>query len=131
MGRRPSAFDSTLFSTQPTTTRPITRSLRPAITLAVSLILAALISSYAFAESGAETYKVHCSACHGAHGAGDTLLGKNLNLRDLRSDAVQKESDAELAAVISKGKDKMPAYGRKLSGPQIADVVKYIRMLKK
>jgi cytochrome c6 len=105
--------------------------MRPAGALAVAVILAALISSYAFAESGAETYKMHCSACHGARGAGDTLLGKNLNLRDLRSETVQKQSDTELAAIISKGKDRMPAYGRKLSREQIADVVKYIRMLKR
>jgi mono/diheme cytochrome c family protein len=44
---------------------------------------------------------------------------------------VQKQSDDELATIISKGKSKMPSFDRKLSKDQIADVVKYIRSLKK
>jgi mono/diheme cytochrome c family protein len=101
-----------------------------AVSLAV-VLLALLLTTYALAEGGAVTYKEHCSACHGAHGAGDTMIGKNLQLRPLGSDEVQNKSDDELAISISKGKDKMPAFNRKLSKDQIADVVKYIRSLKK
>jgi len=90
-----------------------------------------LLSTYTLADSGADAYKTKCSACHGANGAGDTMLGKNLKLRSLASAEVQKQSDDELAVIISKGKDKMPPYDRKLSKDQIADVVKYIRSLKK
>src|ERR1039458_3581827 len=98
--------------------------------LAVSL-LALLFSTYTFADSGAVTYKDHCSACHGSNGAGDTMLGKNLKLRSLASAEVQKQSDDELTAITSRGKGKMPAYDRTLSKDQIGDVVKYIRSLKK
>jgi cytochrome c6 len=101
------------------------------VSLTLILLLAFSTSIYALAQSGADTYKLHCAACHGARGAGDTIFGKNLNLRDLRSDEVQKQSDGELAAVISKGKNRMPPFGRKLSAQQIVDVVKYIRSLKK
>jgi cytochrome c6 len=95
------------------------------------VLLALLFSTYAVADGGAVTYRDHCSACHGANGAGDTMLGKNLKLRSLASVEAQKQSDDELAIIISKGKDRMPAFGRKLTKGQIADVVTYIRSLKK
>jgi cytochrome c6 len=93
-------------------------------------MLALVLSTYALAESGAETYKSKCSACHGAHGAGDTMLGKNLKLRSLASDEVQNRSDQELFAIISKGKNRMPSFERKLSKDQIESLVKYVRSLK-
>ncbi len=96
-----------------------------------AIVLALLVSTYTFADNGADAYKTKCSACHGASGAADTMLGKNLKLRSLASPEVQRQSDDELALIISKGKDKMPPYDRKLSKDQIGDVVKYIRSLKK
>jgi len=95
------------------------------------LALALVFSVYSFAEAGGDTFKAKCAACHGATGAGDTTMGKNLKLRDLGSADVQKMSDDELNTVISKGKAKMPAYDSKLSKEQIGDLVKFIRSLKK
>jgi mono/diheme cytochrome c family protein len=63
--------------------------------------------------------------------SGDTVLGTNLKIRSLGSADVQKQSDDELATIISKGNNRMPSFDRKLSKDQIADVVKYIRSLKK
>ena len=94
-------------------------------------LLALVFSASAFAEIGAETYKARCSACHGANGSGETMLGKNLKVRPLASDDVQNKSDDELAAIVGKGKNRMPPFDRKLSRDQIRDVVKYIRSLKK
>lgn len=96
----------------------------------LSAMLALLFSTYAFAESGADTYKKKCSACHGAKGAGDTLLGKNLKLRPLSSPEVQNKSDAELFTIISKGRNRMPRFDDKLSKDQIRALVEYIRSLK-
>ena len=95
------------------------------------LMFAISLSTVVFADGGADTYKAKCAACHGATGAGDTAMGKNLKLRDLGSADVQKQSDDELAAIITKGKEKMPAYDGKLTRDQIGEVVKYIRTLKK
>jgi mono/diheme cytochrome c family protein len=97
----------------------------------VLIALALLFSTYAFAESGADTYKTKCSACHGVNGAADTMLGRNLKLRPLGSDDVQKQSDDELAIIIRKGRNKMPPFDQKLSRDQIGDLVRYIRSLKK
>ena len=94
------------------------------------IALALLLSTCALADSGADTYKARCSSCHGAHGAGDTMLGKNMKLRALGSAEVQKQPDEELAAIVHRGKNRMPPYDRKLSKEQIAAVVKYIRSLK-
>lgn len=90
-----------------------------------------LFSTYTLADNAADIYKTKCSACHGSNGAGDTMLGKNLKLRSLASGEVQKQSDDELAIIISKGRPRMPPFDRKLSKEQIGDVVKYIRSLKK
>lgn len=97
----------------------------------IALLTVVLIcSAYGLADGGAE-FKVRCAPCHGARGAGDTKIGQNLKVRDLGSADVQKQPDEELAAIITKGKGKMPAYGGKLSKDQISDLLRYIRTLKK
>ncbi|MGI9102484.1 MAG: c-type cytochrome [Terriglobales bacterium] len=98
------------------------------------LVLVAALVLPAFsmaADTGPELFASKCAMCHGKTGAGDTAMGKNLKLRDLSSADVQKASDKELKDTINKGKGKMPAYGSKLSDPQIDDLVKFIRSLKK
>jgi cytochrome c6 len=85
----------------------------------------------AIAEDGAATFKAKCATCHAADGSGNTAVGKKMKVRDLRSAEVQKQSDAQLAGVISKGKRKMPAFGKSLSGDQLNQLVAHIRMLKK
>ena len=97
---------------------------------AVALACSVLLSASTFAEVGAVTYKAHCTPCHGAKGAADTMIAKNLNLRPLASPAVQNQSDEELFNIISKGAYRMPRYDRKLPKEQIHDLVKYIRSLK-
>ncbi len=107
------------------------RRFRNAINSRIVVVLALLLSTCALAESGSDIYKTKCSACHGVSGAGDTMLGKNLKLRPLGSSEVQKQSDDEFVTIISRGRNRMPAFDRKLSKGQIADLVRYIRSLKK
>jgi cytochrome c6 len=98
---------------------------------ALTVVAVALVfSTWSFAEDGADIFKSKCAACHGADGKGATAMGKALKLRDLTSADVQKQSDAELTDIVTKGKGKMPSYEGKLSKDQISDVVKYIRTLK-
>ena len=40
-------------------------------------------------------------------------------------------SDADLAGIISAGKNKMPAYAKTLKDPEIKDLVAYVRSLGK
>jgi mono/diheme cytochrome c family protein len=102
----------------------------PRLVSLAPILLALTFSTYALAGS-ADTYKTKCSACHGVNGAGDTMIGRNLQLRSLASPEVQKLTDDELFVIISKGKNKMPSFDHKLSQDQIRELVKHIRALKK
>ena len=82
-------------------------------------------------ETGGSLFKGKCAMCHGPDGAGKTAMGEKLKIPDLQSADVQKKSDADLKAVINKGKEKMPAYETKLSKEQIDNLVAYIRELAK
>lgn len=88
-------------------------------------------AAFAGSDEGAATFKAKCAMCHGQDATGNTPMGKNLKIRDLTSADVQKQPDADILTVITKGKNKMPEYGSKLSKDQIADLGKYIRSLKK
>jgi mono/diheme cytochrome c family protein len=69
--------------------------------------------------------------CHGADGKGQTPVGQKMGAHDFASDEVQKQSDGDLAQIISKGKNKMPAYDGKLKPEEIKELVSYIRKLGK
>jgi len=93
--------------------------------------VAVAFSTWSFAaDSGADVYKSKCASCHGAAGKGDTAMGKAMKLKDLGSAEIQKQSDADLTAVIEKGKKPMPGYEGKLTKDQVTDLVKYLRTLK-
>ena len=105
--------------------------MKSALRVTVSaLTFALLFSTLALADGGAD-FKARCAMCHGPDGKGDTAMGKKFGLKDLGSADVQGKSDADLTGIITKGKDKMPEYGSKLSKEQIDGLVKYIRTLKK
>lgn len=83
----------------------------------------------AAASSGADTYKAKCAMCHGPDGAGNTPVGQRMKIRDLRSSDVQKQTDDELAAIITNGKSPMPAYGKSLASADIRQLVAYLRSI--
>lgn len=79
----------------------------------------------------AALFKSKCALCHGEDASGATPTGRALKAKDLRSEEVQKNSDAVLTEVITKGRNKMPAFGQKLKPDQIQQLVTYIRRLAK
>ena len=83
------------------------------------------------AQDAASLYKAKCVMCHGADGKADTPAAKTTGARSFSSPDVQKESDAELTQITTKGKGKMPAYENKLTPPQITGLVSYVRELGK
>src|ERR1039457_683118 len=95
-----------------------------AFATALAVVLSIPLSARAD-DASAALYKSKCAMCHGADGA--KAAG-----HDLSSAEVQKESDADLTAVITNGKPpKMPKYGDKLKPEEIKGLVDYIRTLKK
>jgi mono/diheme cytochrome c family protein len=75
-------------------------------------------------------YKAKCASCHGLDGSGNTPLGKKLQLKDLRSPEVQKMTDAQMNALITKGKGKMPGNAG-FNPDQVKQLVAYVRELAK
>ena len=75
------------------------------------------------------TFRTKCAMCHGPDGSGSEV-GKSMNVPDLRSPAVQKLPDAQLAQIISDGKGGMPSFKSSLSEDQIHSLVSYIRSLR-
>jgi mono/diheme cytochrome c family protein len=49
--------------------------------------------------------------------------------RDICSDEVKKESDAAWTDIITKGKNKTPAYGKQVTDADVKDVIAYMRSL--
>lgn len=94
---------------------------------------------FTYAERrGMRLFHHYCVVCHGDGGAGDGFNAYNLDPRprDLTDATYQGAiSDETLKEVVTqggRGMNKsilMPAYGRTLSGDQIADLVAYLRTL--
>ena len=101
------------------------------ITLLLVIAAVSLNTEASAAASGADTFKAKCAMCHGPDGAGNTRMGQRLKVRDLRSPEVQKQTDAELIAIITNGKPPMPAYGKSLSAADIHELIMYIRSIGK
>jgi mono/diheme cytochrome c family protein len=78
-------------------------------------------------SAGAATFKTKCVLCHGADGAGNTPLGKQLQAANLHSKEVQKLSDAELHKIVHDGQGNMPPFGEQLTDDEIDRVIQYVR----
>lgn len=74
-----------------------------------------------------------CARCHGADGRGQTTLGDMLGVPDFTDSKwlKEKKSDERLIKSIANGRDRMPAFGKKLTGPEIASLVAYVRRFNK
>jgi cytochrome c6 len=106
--------------------------IRRGLSLFLATAVMMLVSDPVRAGDTAEaTYKAKCAACHGADGKGETAIGKSNKIRDLGSADLQAQSDADLTAIITNGKGKMPAYGKSLKPDQVKDLVSYIRSFAK
>lgn len=101
------------------------------VKFALLLILVVALAPLAFAADGAAVYKAKCASCHGADGKGQNAMGKKMNLRDLGSPEVQKQTDKELYDWTAVGKGKMPGYKDKLSVDEINALVAHMRAFKK
>src|SRR6184192_1495490 len=79
-----------------------------------------------------DLFRNNCARCHGADGAGDTPLGHTYKTPDFTDpDWWRKHSDitstASLVSIVSHGKGGMPAFGKKLSRPEIRRLVEHVR----
>jgi len=97
-----------------------------------SMLAACAIATVSGAGAGKAVYDHSCKGCHGPDGTASPAIEKmmKVQIKNLKSPAVQAMSDADLKKIITAGKGKMhPVRG--LSATQVDDVVAYIRTLKK
>ena len=97
----------------------------------LAMVVAMPVSAQDAQSSGAEIYKARCAMCHGNEGMADTPAGKVFKAASFSDPAIVKIADADRLAIVKKGKDKMPAFGDKLTDDQIKSVLDYIRTLQK
>lgn len=84
------------------------------------------------ARTAADLYVRNCASCHGRDGRAKTLKGRVIHARKLNDPEWQdKVSDERIFNSIMNGRGKMPAYGKKLSEPEIDSLVAYVRALKR
>ena len=105
-------------------------------TLALATLLLSIGASIAFSAPASEIWTNQCAKCHGADGAGKTVIGKKLKLKDYSDAKVQADlKDDDIAKAIKNGitengKDKMKAFSD-LPEADVAALVAYVRTFKK
>ena len=100
--------------------------------LAILILMLVCCPSWLAAQNDAAgLFKSKCAMCHAEDGSGNSPAGKALKAKDLRSAETQAKSDSELADVITKGRNKMPAFGQKLKPDQIQQLAAYLHQLAK
>ena len=106
------------------------------MTISTLATLTLLSATFMVAQSGKEQgstgealFQQQCVGCHGPDGRAQTEIGKKLGAADLTSDAIQQQSDSQLAKMVKDGKGKMPAFDTKLTQDEIRVVIIYIRQL--
>lgn len=84
------------------------------------------------AAAGKDVFDKSCKSCHGADGTPNANVAKmmKVDIKDLKSSAVQGMSDADLKGVITNGKGKMKPV-TSVTGASLDNVVAYVRTLKK
>lgn len=83
------------------------------------------------AARGREVYTANCARCHGGDGMSRTSMGQMTEAPDLTDAAWQsRRSTARMIASVANGRGEMPAFKHKLSRPDIAAAVAYVRSLK-
>jgi mono/diheme cytochrome c family protein len=81
--------------------------------------------------AGAALFAVHCAGCHGASGAGDgpaaPPMARVPSLRDPA--AAARRTDADVEAIILRGRGMMPGFAAALSAEGVQALVAHVRTL--
>jgi mono/diheme cytochrome c family protein len=101
------------------------------LTLSIFTALALTMSSplaLAF-QSAKSLYASKCAVCHGNDGSANTAKGKELKVRNLKSEEFKKMPDAKAMEVMLKGKGKMEGYEKTLGKEKLEQLLVYCREL--
>jgi len=78
---------------------------------------------------GALTYKKNCRSCHGRHGDGQGMEAETLETipTSFLTETFAKQSDGAIFWKITKGKNEMKSYAKRLEEEDVWNVIMYIR----
>ncbi len=105
----------------------ITRKLSITAVALLPLILITLPHAASAQSEGQKLYDTNCAKCHGPDGTGNTVIGKAVGAKDLRSAEAKKLTDAEIATQIDQGKGNMPPFGGTPTKAQINSLIPIVR----
>ncbi len=83
---------------------------------------------------GKTLWVTHCQSCHGKKGMGDGTKAPQLKTEagDFSKDMTQKQTDGSLFYKITKGRDDMPSFRKKIpENDDIWSLVNFMRTMKK
>lgn len=76
-------------------------------------------------------FQENCVTCHGSNGRAHTFHGRIVGAQNLTDSNWQAEtSDEQIINAIKTGPSVMPAFGRRLSEPEIDALAAYVRHFK-
>ena len=100
--------------------------------LLISLVLIVFATPMIALADGKADYKAKCTTCHGGDAKTNTRRAKMLNIDPTKLYLPASQmNNAEMIAIIEKGKDKMPSFEKVLTKDQIITIVDYVKSLSK
>lgn len=80
------------------------------------------------ARTAAQLYSKHCASCHGKDGRAKTFKAKFNHARNLTEPGWQEAvSDERIFNSIANGRQKMPAFAKKITQAEIDSLVLFVR----
>ena len=78
-------------------------------------------------------FKERCARCHGEDGRGQTVIGRMVGAPDFNDESWwdKEKSERRFARSIAEGKGEMPAFGKKLTRPEIKALAAYVKTFRK
>jgi mono/diheme cytochrome c family protein len=78
-------------------------------------------------------FKDKCARCHGEDGRGQTVIGRMVGAPDFTDESWwdEEKNERRFAHSITEGKGEMPAFGRKLTRPEIRALAAYVKTFRK
>lgn len=78
-------------------------------------------------------FKEKCARCHGEDGRGQTVIGRMVNAPNFNDENWWNDEKDERRFIrsITEGKGEMPAFGKKLTRPEIKTLAAYVKTFRK
>jgi cytochrome c oxidase cbb3-type subunit 3 len=80
-----------------------------------------------------ELFDDKCARCHGGDGRGQTVIGRMVGAPDFADERWwdEEKDERRFARSITEGRGEMPAFGRKLTRPEIRALAAYVKTFRK